>query len=246
MQYIIVLTIVFVIMLLAPFAGAMIYCAGKKVSILKIHQGKVKDARYFGKSFAELVEKNFSSMGEDVIKLSQEEEFMDGDEELKFPEEVEKLVICQDKSFYSPKKVKVYHKEIYTGQNIAIVAAILLRIFITGALHEDGLTDFVDGFGGGGSDRQRILEINLELLAACKLLLVVRSNLNDTITLCNLHHIGTDKLHTVTCTTPIEAVGLTVHITSNKSVVVEALNNAQVCTVYIYRIVHHTLVQSVD
>ena len=123
MQYIIVLTIVFVIMLLAPFAGAMIYCAGKKVSILKIHQGKVKDARYFGKSFAELVEKNFSSMGEDVIKLSREEEFMDGDEELKFPEEVEKLVICQDKSFYSPRKVKVYHKEIYSGQNIAIVAS---------------------------------------------------------------------------------------------------------------------------
>ena len=122
MQYIIVLTIVFVIMLLAPFAGAMIYCAGKKVSILKIHQGKVKDARYFGKSFAELVEKNFSSMGEDVIKLSREEEFMDGDEELKFPEEVEKLVICQDKSFYSPRKVKVYHKEIYSGQNIAMVA----------------------------------------------------------------------------------------------------------------------------
>ena len=53
----------------------------------------------------------------------------------------------------------IYFGSMYMPQNIAIVAAILLRIFITGALHEDGLTDFVDGFGGGGSDRQRILDI---------------------------------------------------------------------------------------
>ncbi len=42
---------------------------------------------------------------------------------------------------------------------IAIILAILTRLFITGALHEDGLADFIDGFGGGGTDRQRILDI---------------------------------------------------------------------------------------
>ena len=42
---------------------------------------------------------------------------------------------------------------------IAILLAIVTRLLITGALHEDGLADFLDGFGGGGSDRQRILEI---------------------------------------------------------------------------------------
>ena len=42
---------------------------------------------------------------------------------------------------------------------IAAVLAILTRLLITGALHEDGLADFIDGFGGGGSDRQRILDI---------------------------------------------------------------------------------------
>ncbi len=41
---------------------------------------------------------------------------------------------------------------------LAVAAAILLRLLLTGALHEDGLADFVDGFGGG-TDRQRILEI---------------------------------------------------------------------------------------
>ena len=42
---------------------------------------------------------------------------------------------------------------------IIIILAILTRLLITGALHEDGLADFMDGFGGGGSDRQRILDI---------------------------------------------------------------------------------------
>lgn len=32
-------------------------------------------------------------------------------------------------------------------------------MLVTGALHEDGLADFLDGFGGGGSDRERILTI---------------------------------------------------------------------------------------
>lgn len=43
--------------------------------------------------------------------------------------------------------------------NLAILGALLIRLLVTGALHEDGLTDFVDGFGGGGHDRQRILDI---------------------------------------------------------------------------------------
>ena len=42
---------------------------------------------------------------------------------------------------------------------VAVIAAITVRLLITGALHEDGLADFFDGFGGGGTDRQRILDI---------------------------------------------------------------------------------------
>ena len=41
---------------------------------------------------------------------------------------------------------------------VAVIAAIAVRLMITGALHEDGLADFLDGFGGGG-DRNRILAI---------------------------------------------------------------------------------------
>lgn len=41
---------------------------------------------------------------------------------------------------------------------VAVIVAIALRLLITGALHEDGLADFFDGFGGG-SDKNRILSI---------------------------------------------------------------------------------------
>ena len=41
---------------------------------------------------------------------------------------------------------------------VAVVIAIVVRLLVTGALHEDGLADFFDGFGGGTS-RERILAI---------------------------------------------------------------------------------------
>jgi adenosylcobinamide-GDP ribazoletransferase len=42
---------------------------------------------------------------------------------------------------------------------VVVILAIVARMLITGALHEDGLADFFDGFGGGGTDRERILDI---------------------------------------------------------------------------------------
>jgi adenosylcobinamide-GDP ribazoletransferase len=42
---------------------------------------------------------------------------------------------------------------------VVVIVAVVVRMLVTGALHEDGLADFLDGFGGGGRDRQRILDI---------------------------------------------------------------------------------------
>ncbi len=43
-------------------------------------------------------------------------------------------------------------------QNIALLLSMSASILITGAFHEDGLSDFADGFGGGSS-REKILAI---------------------------------------------------------------------------------------
>ncbi len=40
----------------------------------------------------------------------------------------------------------------------AVIASLIARVLITGALHEDGFADFCDGFGGG-TTRERTLEI---------------------------------------------------------------------------------------
>lgn len=46
----------------------------------------------------------------------------------------------------------------YVSLPLAVVMAVIGRVLVTGALHEDGLADFLDGFGGG-YDRERILAI---------------------------------------------------------------------------------------
>ena len=53
----------------------------------------------------------------------------------------------------------IYFASLVLPMSIAVLLAIVTRLLITGALHEDGLADFFDGFGGGGNNRQRILEI---------------------------------------------------------------------------------------
>lgn len=42
--------------------------------------------------------------------------------------------------------------------SVALILTILLRLLLTGALHEDGLADFCDGMGGG-TTRERVLTI---------------------------------------------------------------------------------------
>ena len=41
---------------------------------------------------------------------------------------------------------------------VAVICAYVARLILTGALHEDGFADFIDGMGGGSS-KERILEI---------------------------------------------------------------------------------------
>ena len=53
----------------------------------------------------------------------------------------------------------LYVGSLFLPYIVAVLLAASVRMLLTGALHEDGLADFFDGFGGGGSDRTRILTI---------------------------------------------------------------------------------------
>lgn len=52
----------------------------------------------------------------------------------------------------------LYSSALVFPLSIAILLTMASRLLITGCLHEDGLADFFDGFGGG-TDRQKILSI---------------------------------------------------------------------------------------
>ena len=49
---------------------------------------------------------------------------------------------------------------------VACILAIIARVLLTGALHEDGLADFFDGFGGGTS-KDKILAIMKDSHIGC-------------------------------------------------------------------------------
>ena len=55
--------------------------------------------------------------------------------------------------------VTLWIGSLYLPYAVAVLLTIVVRLLITGALHEDGLADFLDGFGGGGNNRERILNI---------------------------------------------------------------------------------------
>lgn len=48
---------------------------------------------------------------------------------------------------------------LFESKSLAVLLSMVSTILVTGALHEDGLGDFFDGFGGGWWDKKRILEI---------------------------------------------------------------------------------------
>ncbi|WP_102407980.1 adenosylcobinamide-GDP ribazoletransferase [Parabacteroides bouchesdurhonensis] len=52
----------------------------------------------------------------------------------------------------------LYASSLLFSASIAVLLAMVSRLLITGCLHEDGLADFFDGFGGG-TNRERILAI---------------------------------------------------------------------------------------
>lgn len=123
MGTIIVLAVAFVAMLTGPVVFAAIYYKRRQSTVLHINQDRVRDPRYFGKFFAEMVQSRIPEIQGDVIRLSRDEAFLNYDTAKKedYIEEIRRMVIARKKDFISPKTVKSYLKEIYCEKNASIL-----------------------------------------------------------------------------------------------------------------------------
>lgn len=117
-----------VFMLGIPLAGAFLYYKTQQAEILPIDQNKMRDGRYFGKSFAALVEAKLNEVEGNKIALSRLEEFIDADVQKEYPEEVEKVVVARKADFLIPPQVKVFEKEIYAARNFCPVRSGVLEL----------------------------------------------------------------------------------------------------------------------
>lgn len=117
MEIIIAFMVLFVLMLAGPVIGAALYYKTRKGTVLHINQERIRDARYFGKSFSQMIEKNMNSITGNKIRLSREETFIDGDKQAGSNEKMAELIIAREKEFSPPALVKEFRKEIYSGEN---------------------------------------------------------------------------------------------------------------------------------
>lgn len=123
MAIIFVLAITFVLMLISPIVFSTIYYKKRKSTVLHINQERIRDARYFGKNFAKMVQGRLSEAKNNVILLSKEETFLDTDlaKANDYKEEMEQMVIARKKEFTAPATVKSFWKEIYCENNARIL-----------------------------------------------------------------------------------------------------------------------------
>lgn len=108
----------FVVMMSLPVLLAMIYFKTRKGKILKIRQDYVKDVRYFGRSFAKMVEKALPELKDGIIQLSKPEAVLEIGEEQNFVNpDIEKLIIARSHKFMPKGEALHFHKEIYCEED---------------------------------------------------------------------------------------------------------------------------------
>lgn len=114
MKIIIILTVSMIVLLLLPLVLSYIYYKRRKGEILHINQAKTRDMRFFGKSFASLIERGMKEgLRNHYIKLSKTEKYLDEEQLRSAREEVDDLIIAKSTEFRLPKQIKVCTKEIY-------------------------------------------------------------------------------------------------------------------------------------
>ena len=121
-----VLGILFIILLILPIVIANLYYRIKDGEVLFIKQDRVRDGRYFGKSFSSLIKKGLQNIERNEVYLSKREEFINGDKEEICEDVVDELVIFRQKDFIALDGT-IFKKEVYSEQDICIEDNVKLR-----------------------------------------------------------------------------------------------------------------------
>ncbi|MGM9566574.1 MAG: leucine-rich repeat protein [Clostridia bacterium] len=88
---------------------------------MSIRQNYVKDARYFGHSFSEMMEKALPQMKDGILRLSQDEQVLDiGQNQVFENPEIEKLVVVRGREFHPKGTDLFFHKEIYCTEDVRL------------------------------------------------------------------------------------------------------------------------------
>ena len=115
--------ILFFLMLGMPLLVAGIYRRSRKGKILQIRQDYVRDVRYFGHSFAAMVEKALPEMQKGMLQLSRAEAVLEIGQEQSFAEpEIDRLVLALQEPFCPQGEGICFRKEIYCIRDAVFTA----------------------------------------------------------------------------------------------------------------------------
>ena len=103
-------------MFIAPIALSLIYYKESPGPVLRINQEMTRNARYFGQSFASLIERGLGDIHENTIKLSRPERFVRPEEidDYNLDLKVEEIVLALGGDEFKAKNRISYKREIYS------------------------------------------------------------------------------------------------------------------------------------
>jgi len=109
--------IIFVIMLLFPIVFSLVFLRKSDGKTLEVQHSKMRDPRYFAKSFTKLFDKNRDEYsGSGKIFLSREENILEADKTEEYPSVCDCVVYAENLEF-RPHSGICFGKEIYSCQN---------------------------------------------------------------------------------------------------------------------------------
>jgi cytoskeletal protein CcmA (bactofilin family) len=116
-------------MLLFPLFLSLVSLRKKGVKPLKIDQSKTRNPRYFGESFAALIEKAWLDYdGSGQIKLSHIEKILEADKTNTYPDNCQSVIYAETEDFRPPENV-IFEKEIYSCQDAYIEGNTLRALY---------------------------------------------------------------------------------------------------------------------